>query len=478
MDLNVNISQILRNNGYLASRITSEEALNQFLDKVKPIAIAQELTRVGGYGDGGYLLPDDFQGVEACFSPGVSSVASFEAELAEFGINSYLADYTVDAPPEANPRFEFDKRHIGDKNNHMQMRLEDWIHSKTGGVKKELILQMDIEGAEYSVILDTPKEVLAQFRIIVIEFHSLELLLTQTTFPFINQVFEKLLKDFCVVHIHPNNFAPAVEYKNFKIPPIMEFTFYRKDRATVTYKPIEIPHLLDSRNVFDKPDLPLPECWLRNLNDQSNYLRTISGVIHVGANSGQERFIYSKYQLNVIWIEPLKEIFDKLIENTKGFSNQIGLNYLITDRDGEVYDFYISDNEGASSSIFKPLKHNEIWPDVHFPEVTTFHSTTLPTMLTIENIAISDYQALVIDTQGSELLVLKGLGKMIQEFKYIVTEAADFEAYEHCCKLQELSEYLALHGFGEIKRDNMTARQAGGNYYEVIYAKIGAENPS
>lgn len=57
-----------------------------------------ELIRVGGSGDGAYLLPDLLTGVEACFSPGVSTQTAFETELAErFGIPSYLCDASVEA---------------------------------------------------------------------------------------------------------------------------------------------------------------------------------------------------------------------------------------------------------------------------------------------------------------------------------------------------------------------------------------------
>jgi hypothetical protein len=41
------------------------------------------------------------------------------------------------------------------------------------------------------------------------------------------------------------------------------------------------------------------------LTKQSRFLRDVTGVIHVGANTGQERFLYRLFGLNVIWIEPI-----------------------------------------------------------------------------------------------------------------------------------------------------------------------------
>ena len=46
--------------------------------------------------------------------------------------------------------------------------------------------------------------------------------------------------------------------------------------------------------------------------DASSFLNNVSGVIHVGANSGQERYEYNLYSLDVIWIEPIPKIFNKL----------------------------------------------------------------------------------------------------------------------------------------------------------------------
>ena len=65
----------------------------------------------------------------------------------------------------------------------------------------------------------------------------------------------------------------------------------------------------------------------------NDYLRSCSGVIHVGANTGQERYMYAGYRLRVIWIEPLPAQFERLKQNIKAHPNQIAINALITDRD-------------------------------------------------------------------------------------------------------------------------------------------------
>ena len=40
------------------------------------------------------------------------------------------------------------------------------------------------------------------------------------------------------------------------------------------------------------------------MSDGKQFLADARGVIHVGANVGQERDLYAAYRLPVVWIEP------------------------------------------------------------------------------------------------------------------------------------------------------------------------------
>jgi hypothetical protein len=81
-------------------------------------------------------------------------------------------------------------------------------------------------------------------------------------FKLIDLTFKKLLRDFDVVHIHPNNYAKPFVYGRYEIPPIMEFTFLRKDRISTRRPALTFPHPLDRSNFPLKKDFPLPKCWL------------------------------------------------------------------------------------------------------------------------------------------------------------------------------------------------------------------------
>ncbi len=169
-------------------------------------------------------------------------------------------------------------------------------------------------------------------------------------------------------------------------------------------------------------------------NNPDKLLKKVKGVIHVGANTGQERELYAQYGLSVVWIEPIPEIFEKLLLNLMGFTGQMALKGLVTDQDDIEYQFHLASNNGASSSILDLNLHQDIWPEVGYEKSINLYSRKLSSLLNDNNINVSNYDMLVIDTQGSELLVLKGTGSILNNFTYIQTEVPDFEAYKGCCQ--------------------------------------------
>lgn len=202
-----------------------------------------------------------------------------------------------------------------------------------------------------------------------------------------------------------------------------------------------------------------------------SFLRRVSGIIHVGANDGEERFQYAHYNLNVVWIEPIPEVFARLETNLEDFPRQQAYQYLVTDQDQREYRFHIANNNGQSSSILDFELHKDIWAEIHFEKSISLKSIKLSSLIEAENIEIEKYDALVMDTQGTELLVLKGAESLLSRFRYIKTEAADFEVYKNCCQVKDLEDFLGKHGFKELIRKKFASRANGGNCYDIVYKK-------
>jgi FkbM family methyltransferase len=205
---------------------------------------------------------------------------------------------------------------------------------------------------------------------------------------------------------------------------------------------------------------------------EHSYLRKIRGVIHIGANAGQERNLYDAFGLHVIWIEPIPDVFEALKINISGFPKQRAYNYLVTGEDGQTYKLHIADNSGASSSILDFSKHTEMYPEIAYKDVITITGARLGSILAAERTNIRQFAALVLDTQGSELEILKGAAGILPHFRFIKVEVPDFEAYKSCCQIGDLSAFMSSNDFGERSRHLIKHAPGVGSYFDIIYERI------
>jgi hypothetical protein len=174
----------------------------------------------------------------------------------------FMADASVACPAENHPAFHFVKKFIGATTEGDFITMEDWIESTLKIGSADLMLQMDIEGYEYEVILSMPSALLKRFRIVVVEFHFLDHLFSLPIFEIYSKAFERLLKTHTCVHIHPNNIGGLFQVGNLQIPQIAEFTFLRTDRIREKTFAKIFPHPLDRDNAKGQV-IVLPSCCYR-----------------------------------------------------------------------------------------------------------------------------------------------------------------------------------------------------------------------
>jgi hypothetical protein len=247
---------------YFYKRNTLHSKIRSLIHALRPMQTEHPLIRIGQGADGGYLVPDDLKGIEYCFSPGVSNLVLFEKHILKtYGIKSFLCDYSVDRP-KADFDFKFDKKFVGAYNDDIFMTMDAWYEKYLGGTDTgDMLLQMDIEGGEYPALLNMSEQLLARFRIIVIEMHHLFKMLDYVTFPLIEATFIRLLNSHLVVHIHPNNNQGSIKCGDLEIPDVIEIAFLRKDRAKHVLPATTFPHPLDQDVDDERKPLVLPKCW-------------------------------------------------------------------------------------------------------------------------------------------------------------------------------------------------------------------------
>lgn len=246
----------------------------RLIDVLRPKKSPVSLVRVGGTGDGAYLIPNDLVGIKACYSPGVNNRKDFEDELLmNYGIDCHMCDYSSDPRNFKTPLKTgqtFKKKWLSVSKGEDNISLNDWISELTPDKSDDLILQMDIEGAEYQNIINTDESILTRFRIIVIELHGLRGCNSKSTFDQnIGPLLNKLDKHFKYIHLHPNNCSKefVLTGSELNLCDIMEVTFLRRDRWGLIpeedwHLPM-LPHPNDiSFNVPDEPPIFMNENWL------------------------------------------------------------------------------------------------------------------------------------------------------------------------------------------------------------------------
>jgi hypothetical protein len=248
---------------FFPTKVTSSSRIINLLRLLHPIRCSKGLVRLGSEGDGGYLVPDDLEGIVACFSPGVSDNAGFELDLAERGMQIFLADASVGSPPVQHGLFHFRKKFVGATTGGDFLTMEDWVESSMVNEQGDLLLQMDIEGFEYETLLAMPERVIRRFRIIVIEFHFLDRLFSEPSFEIQGKTFEKLLLTHTCLHIHPNNVCGTIRVGQIEIPQMAEYTFLRNDRVSDPVFATEFPHPLDVDNVPGEKVILPQSCFRR-----------------------------------------------------------------------------------------------------------------------------------------------------------------------------------------------------------------------
>nr|WP_321356779.1 hypothetical protein [uncultured Draconibacterium sp.] len=262
--LKKHLIKTLSQRGLTIDYINNKDTVESLINKFQPFATDKDLIRLGPDGDGGYLVPDDLDGIYACFSPGVGKLSEFELDCLKQGMKVFLADKSVDSPAVSDNRLNFLKKFIGPVTNEDYITMDDWVESSINNKSSDLILEMDIEKSEYLSILQMSEVLLKRFRIMIIEFHLLDYLWNEQFFKTASAVFDKILKYHTCVHIHPNNCFDISRFKGIEIPPVAEFTFLRNDRILSKHPQTKFPHSLDFDNTSKKKVI-LPKRWYTSI---------------------------------------------------------------------------------------------------------------------------------------------------------------------------------------------------------------------
>jgi len=183
---------------------------------------------------------------------------------------------------------------------------------------------------------------------------------------------------------------------------------------------------------------------LLNLNHLKNkYSLEVAHIVHVGAHKGEEVKDYKKNfkDVRITLFEPQKNLF-KYLQTNFGSDKNISLYNFALGSTNDFSSMFMADNEGQSSSFYKPLYHLTEHPEIKFTEDDTNFEIKV-----LDNLGITNIDFLNIDTQGYEMEVLKGaVNTLIQDIKYIILEINKKELYEGCPNVKDIDVFLKKYG--------------------------------
>lgn len=232
--------------------------------------------RLGREADGGYVVLKELaENAERLYSFGVADDISFERNLLALNPNCSikLFDHTIEGVRSLlPPQMVFVKQGIA-----AEQRKNFSTLRQLAGEQKGSILKMDVEWAEWDVLLGAHDGDLSDFDQIIIELHVVPAVyrrgehtpyftrfhsvvysgFNSWIFEKYVEAMEKLLRHYRIFHIHANNSLYPVEIDGVDVPPLLEVGLVNKKHVpNAQISKAEFPVIgLDFPNKPHKPEV-------------------------------------------------------------------------------------------------------------------------------------------------------------------------------------------------------------------------------
>ena len=168
------------------------------------------------------------------------------------------------------------------------------------------------------------------------------------------------------------------------------------------------------------------------------------GVVHIGANEGYEVQWYLALGLKpILCFEPLLEAAEKFWSRYKPDDAHLEL-LALGNIDGEAL-LHVTPGDGQGSSTLPglPPEYREVATEI--VQMARFWTWARGNLY-----EPSHYDTLVIDTQGTELDVLRGMDDYLESFRFLNIECSLEPVYRGGARAEEVIVYLARYGFKPI----------------------------
>jgi|KBSMisStandDraft_5_1062788.scaffolds.fasta_scaffold228300_2 hypothetical protein len=237
------------------------DSVRSILRLISPMdVIGGTLVRKGCLNDGGYIMLDSGLRDAVAYSLGIAGDVSWDLQMAELGCQIYQYDHTIEALPVSHPAFHWYRIGIAghDSPDGLMCTLDTLIQRNGHAGRNDLILKMDIEGAEWDLFETMSETTLGQFSQIVMEMHHFAGAAGHPSGPLFYKKFEAVLRKLDathqVVHVHANNNGGLGIIGGTIIHDLLELTYVRRAEQRFEECRRVFPTAIDMPNVTSAPD--------------------------------------------------------------------------------------------------------------------------------------------------------------------------------------------------------------------------------
>ena len=219
------------------------------LRKLFTLNVSNNITwkRFGSPGDGGYLLKDEISKSDICISLGIGDDYTFDLDIAKYCQQVLMFDHTIDHPQLLSSNMSFKKIGISSVEAEKFTTIERIVSELP--VESDLILKIDIEGAEWEILGSLTFDTLRRFKQIAAEFHNLHAIHNTEHFERIMNALSKISQTHFLANFHINNWASYQLVAGVPFPDVVEVTYIR--RASSSGKQVNLENSLNQPNNID-----------------------------------------------------------------------------------------------------------------------------------------------------------------------------------------------------------------------------------
>lgn len=199
--------------------------------------------------------------------------------MTERGYDIFMYDPTIDTLPATNDRFHFFRQGIAgfEFPNQSLNTLDNFVKLNGNSNRDDMILKMDVEGAEWSFLSTVSPELLSRFDQLIFEFHDLTEHKNSDAMDATLACLNKINQTHSLVHLHANNCKVFIILDDkILMPNILELTYIKTANYTLADdEEIFLPKPFDEPNNPYRNEIPLG-FWNRRFNNIASIDSTTS----------------------------------------------------------------------------------------------------------------------------------------------------------------------------------------------------------